>query len=935
MNRTKFLSLFLCLIMLFGIFPISSAPIPVMVNDSAFDFEVGALLADEEGDVEQNDVSDVFSIISEGIGLSAAYLGDELEEFHRNGSVAYGLEWHVISLLRAGKTIDDEILLEYYNSLVETVKGWTVETTPTNIERCALAISAMDKDITDVDGVNLAELIYNNTALETGSNKLVFALLALDAAGVEIPENALWSRDAIITELLKYQTSDGAFGLALDNLVSDVDMTAMCIQSLAPYTGFENVNDAVNDAVEYLKRTASEEFDYLNNAYSTAQVLLALSCLGIDVTDSDSGFGNGEDENIVTALGKYKSENTNGYISENGVLSSSATYQVMQAYDAYRKAFKENLSYWDFSVKGQIYDDGGENEGEADNDEQEAASANVYVTLVSDASVVTDKNGEYVAAAKVTVADLDKNGIHTVDEVLYAAHEAYYDGGAQEGYASQNTAHGLSVAKLWGKGSLEAPTSCGYYLNNNSCWSLADEVKEGDYIVAFNYYDTIGWSDSYAYFDVNTTEVNKGKTVTLTLNCLGYDASWNIVSSPCKGANVEILGSNNSAQKVLTTNKNGKVKINFPKSAKAGDYYVVACKDDNSIVPCVCRITVKDTNNTVGSGTAKDIKVYIKISDPEGETYLKKVSYSVKKGTTAFELLEKTGLDIDVSRSVYGMYVSGIEDLAEFDEGEGSGWMYRVNRKFPSISSSMYALSKGDYVEWLYTRDFGEDLGQSKSSGVSSSKSDKEDVEEEITDVPQNTDKTQEEAQKNVFGDTTFADVKSDNWYYDSVKYVYENNLMQGTDNGFEPDSNMSRAMLVTVLYRMDNGTKSEYTHLFSDVSKEKWYADAVSWAVSNGIIKGVTETEFAPDSDVSREQMALIMYRFAKMKGYDVNGTEDVSAFSDVDNVSEWAIDAVKWAKNHELINGTDKFSLSPKASATRAQIATIIMRFCENLAK
>lgn len=180
-----------------------------------------------------------------------------------------------------------------------------------------------------------------------------------------------------------------------------------------------------------------------------------------------------------------------------------------------------------------------------------------------------------------------------------------------------------------------------------------------------------------------------------------------------------------------------------------------------------------------------------------------------------------------------------------------------------------------------------------------------------------------------------FADVKKNEWHYEAVKYVYERKLMNGTENGFEPESKMSRAMLVTVLYRMVNPVNIETNHIFTDVPNGQWYSDAIAWAASRGIVSGITETKFAPDEDISREQMALIIYRFAKAQGYDVSDKADISSYADSKDISDWALDALGWANKKELINGTSQTLLSPNATATRAQVAAILMRFCENIVK
>ena len=210
-------------------------------------------------------------------------------------------------------------------------------------------------------------------------------------------------------------------------------------------------------------------------------------------------------------------------------------------------------------------------------------------------------------------------------------------------------------------------------------------------------------------------------------------------------------------------------------------------------------------------------------------------------------------------------------------------------------------------------------------------------IEEKTEEKAEDTEIVEENnaEQKPTFTEETFVDVDRNDWHYESVKYVYENNLMQGTGAGFEPDSKMSRAMLVTVLYRMANPDKKSAEHNFMDVPANDWYSEALAWASESGIVNGINQTQFAPSSDVSREQMAVIIYRFAKIMGYDVSDKADISTFADTNDISDFAFDAVAWANKKEIVNGTSDKTLSPKDTATRAQVATILMRFCENIAK
>ncbi len=178
-----------------------------------------------------------------------------------------------------------------------------------------------------------------------------------------------------------------------------------------------------------------------------------------------------------------------------------------------------------------------------------------------------------------------------------------------------------------------------------------------------------------------------------------------------------------------------------------------------------------------------------------------------------------------------------------------------------------------------------------------------------------------------------FNDVKADAWYYEDVKFVVNAKLMGGTDKGFEPEIPMTRAMLVTILYRMEDAGTSSYKPAFSDVEKGSWYYDAVCWASENGIVSGISDTEFAPDINIVREQLATILYRYAKFKGIIAEEFEDrdIVGYSDSGDVSEYARTAMLWAVDCGLIKGESSAILNPQSEATRAQTAAILKRFCQ----
>lgn len=179
-----------------------------------------------------------------------------------------------------------------------------------------------------------------------------------------------------------------------------------------------------------------------------------------------------------------------------------------------------------------------------------------------------------------------------------------------------------------------------------------------------------------------------------------------------------------------------------------------------------------------------------------------------------------------------------------------------------------------------------------------------------------------------------FDDVKQGDWFYDYVKYAEKNKLMNGTSKTtFEPNSMLSRAMLVTILWRADNSPYVNYAMKFNDVGESEYYTEAVRWAASEKIVEGVTETEFAPNDNITREQIAVIMHRYAKYKNYDVSVGENTNilSYDDFADISEYAIEAMQYAAGTGLIKGRSASTLNPKDNATRAETAAILERFIE----
>ena len=180
-------------------------------------------------------------------------------------------------------------------------------------------------------------------------------------------------------------------------------------------------------------------------------------------------------------------------------------------------------------------------------------------------------------------------------------------------------------------------------------------------------------------------------------------------------------------------------------------------------------------------------------------------------------------------------------------------------------------------------------------------------------------------------GGAPFTDVPEDAWYKEAVDYVYANGLMSGTSaTTFAPSTQLSRAMMVQILYNLEDRPAAAESAAFTDVAADAWYADAVNWAAGEGIVSGYGNGKFGPDDLITREQMANMLYYYAQWAGLEPSaGADALQGFQDAGQVSSWASDAVSWAVSSGLISGTGNQTLAPTATATRAEVAQIMMAF------
>lgn len=354
--------------------------------------------------------------------------------------------------------------------------------------------------------------------------------------------------------------------------------------------------------------------------------------------------------------------------------------------------------------------------------------------------------------------------------------------------------------------------------------------------------------------------------------------------------------------------------------------------------PVSVKLTVRGTSTRKGvkpTAVSEKINVSFTLMDNK-KTLIDTVEYKDQdETTTVYDIFKKA---MDANKYTYekqGTYIPSITmpdgtKLGALDRGQNSGWMYKVNGKIPDVSMGAYGLSDGDKIIVFYTNDYTKESGMSHYGGGSSGGKNKN---TNTSDQNKNDD-TLKPNENNDNSAISFDDVKTDGWYYKAVSFVCGKNIMRGTgEKLFEPDGLLNRAMFVTILYRMESEPAASAAR-FSDVKNGEWYTKAVAWASENGIVNGISDSEFAPEDNITREQMAAIIYRYIKFKGEDVSVGENTNilSYDDAEDISEYAIPAFCYVGGAGIMSGRTQSTLNPTGTATRAEAATVIMRMFDN---
>ena len=349
-------------------------------------------------------------------------------------------------------------------------------------------------------------------------------------------------------------------------------------------------------------------------------------------------------------------------------------------------------------------------------------------------------------------------------------------------------------------------------------------------------------------------------------------------------------------------------------------------KDVTYTVPVCVTIQMPDGTSEQGYTTARSTLAtypsgYVFFEDDKYTIWIDKATKTYEKDTVIYAKEKKNSSG---GGSVF------FWDL-KFDTNGGSKIDTVTEWEYSTIDLDEYVPEKEGYkfVGWYADEDLTKKIDEVYLTQDTTVYAKWEKIAEEVSEEPEEVEKTEETET------ISFKDVKENDWFYDAVSYAVENGLMSGmSEDIFAPNTPLTREMLAVVLYNVEGQPEGTEANTFTDVKGDMWYTDAILWANENGIVAGYDNGAYGVGDLITREQFATILYRYAQFKGYDTTqGGMAVREFSDYENISDYARPAMAWAVNAGIMGGMDDGTLMPQGKATRAEAATMLMNFCENM--
>lgn len=834
----------------------------------------------------------------------------------------YG-EWAVLAEAR-GNVSASVWYDEYLSNMAKTVVSMNgrldntkTQTKHTEYSRVILALTSIGEDATKFTGsngtvYNLVEPLFEKNGStyrvsEQGNNGTAFALIALDSGNYYDNATGTTARNAWIKSLCDAQINNGAWGIDTDFPGSNVDMTAMVVQALAPYCSTNaTVKAAVDKAVEWLSAEYQKTGDY-GSSESAAQVIVALSALNIDAKIDSRFQHNGI--SVLSNFLSYADPNSKGFLHDkqpnstvNQMASEQAAYTLV-AYDRYVNGSK------------RLYD-------MSDVTKRENADAQAVIDMINQIGYVDESSYNAIAEArnaynKLSAADKEKvtnyntlTAAETSYKAIlkqkqtdqYKALKAHYDDLLNDKTKKYGTAAKKKLASILQQAQtdMNAAVSCERVEEIfQKAMSDLDAVKPGDIEVTFR---LIGALEATQDVDLTTDSYLPEyvtwvptKTYALQENATVYDLFTEAMSD----AGLRYIGAESNYVSTIYAPSclGGYALSEFTNGKKSGWMYTVNGTHPNQGLK---NWTLNDN----------DVVVWHYVNDYSHEVadWFNDPNYpSLGNGT------------------YYNGWLRAADISPEQYVNELLGKILKVGKN-GTVEPKLTFQHIGKSVTFTFKPDTGYKVKDVKVNGKSVGAV-------KTYTIDKLTVSTRIEVEF-ADGKLPFTDVHETDWFYNDVLFVYEEGLFAGTsDTTFSPNAAMTRAMLVTVLYRLEGEPAVSGRSGFSDVTFNSYYEDAVTWAADNGIVNGTSITTFSPNANVTREQMAAILYRYAQYKKYNTAASSSLNGFTDQASVSGYATASLEWAVAEKLVNGSAG-KLMPTGNATRAQVAAILHRFVENVA-
>ena len=844
------------------------------------------------------------------------------ETYNPSLGSTYG-EWAVLA--EARRNLSASVWYDkYLSNMAKTVASMNgrldttnTQTKHTEYSRVILALTSLGEDATKFTGsngtvYNLVEPLFEKNGStyrvsEQGNNGTAFALIALDSGNYYDNATGTTARNAWVNSLLGAQISDGSWGIDADFPGSNVDMTAMVVQALAPYCSTNaTVKAAVDKAVEWLSAEYQQNSDY-GSSESAAQVIVALSALGIDAKTDSRFQHNGI--SVLSNFLSYADETTGGFLHDkqpNSTVNQMASEQAAYTLVAYDRYVKGSNRLYDMS------------------DATKRANATVQEVIDLIKAIAPVGEGSYNAIAEARIAydklsaedqakvtnyntltaaeDAYKTILRQKQTDQYTALKLHYDELLNNKNKKYSTAAKKKLANILQQAQtdMNAAKSCERVMDvYNKAIADLDAVKPGDIEVTFR---LIGALEATQDVDL-TTDSYLPEYVTwvpTTTYALAENATvYDLFTEAMSDAGLRYIGAeSNYVSTIYAPSCMGSYALSeFTNGKKSGWMYTVNDSHPNQGLK----------NWTLKDG---DVVVWHYVNDYSHEVadWFNDPKYpSLGNGT------------------YYNGWLRAADISPEQYVNELLGKILKVGKN-GTVEPKLTFQHIGKSVTFTFKPDTGYKVKDVKVNGKSVGAV-------KTYTIDKLTVSTRIEVEF-TNGKLPFTDVRESDWFYEDVAFAYENGLFAGTsDTTFSPNAAMTRAMLVTVLYRLEGEPAVYGRSGFSDVQYNSYYEDAVTWAADNNIVNGTSTTTFSPNANVTREQMAAILYRYAQYKKYNTAASSSLNGFTDYATVSGYAVTPMQWSVAEKLING-NAGKLMPTGNATRAQVAAILHRFVENVA-